>query len=103
MIHTGNHTHTHLYERSDGTERAGAAEVWVLRTQQDGGVKGTLTSLHLHLHQTILVPGTVLHQVNQQAQTLNTNTHTHKRARSVDHLEMVQTLTSSEILHHSVS
>lgn len=70
------HTHTYLHKRSNGAERARAAEVCVLRTQQDGGVEGNLTSLHLHLHQTILVPGTVLHQVNQQAQTLKTHTHT---------------------------
>lgn len=68
------HTHTCLHKRSDGAERAGAAELCALRTQQDGGVEENLTSLHLHLHQTILVPGTVLHQVNQQAQTLNTHT-----------------------------
>ncbi len=68
----------YLYKCSDGAQWAGAGDVLVLRVEQDGGVAGTLTSLHLHLHQTVLVPGTVLHQVDQQAQTLNTtHTHTH--------------------------
>ena len=79
------HTHTHLYECSDGAQRAVAGDVLVLRAQQDGGVAGTLTSLHLHLHQAVLVPGTVLHQVDEQAQTLNTTPHTHTHTHTNTH------------------
>lgn len=62
----------HLYECSDCTQWAGAGYVLVLRVGEDGGVAGT--PVHLHLHQTVPVPGTVLHQVDQQAHTLDTVT-----------------------------
>lgn len=63
--HNGQNTKAvYLYECSNGAQWAGAGDVLVLRVEQDGGVAGTLTSLHLHLHQTVPVPGTVLHQID---------------------------------------
>lgn len=66
--------HPYLYESRDGAQRPAAvvttAQVLMLLAEQDGGVARPLTPIHLHLHQEVSIPGTVLHQVDQQPQTL---------------------------------
>lgn len=61
---------TNLHKSGDGAQWAAAAISISIRWAEHGGIAGP--RLHHHLHQTILVPGTVLHQVDEQTQTLNT-------------------------------
>lgn len=72
MNRVGGSVGTDLYEGGDGAERAAAAVSVSVRGAEHGGVAGHWALLHHHLHQAVLVPGTVLHQVDEQTQTLNT-------------------------------
>lgn len=63
---------TNLDEGCNGAQRAAAAVPVSIGGAEHGGVSGHLPFLHHHLHQAVLVPGTVLHQVDEKTQALNT-------------------------------
>lgn len=62
----------YLHQSSDGTERSLSLQLIFVRHTH--GVPD-VTSLHLQLHQTVSVPCAVLHEINEQAQTLQPHTH----------------------------
>ncbi len=65
----------YLHQSSDGAERSLSLQLIFVRHTH--GVPD-FTSLHLQLHQTVSVPRAVLHQINEQAQTLKTHKYNEK-------------------------
>lgn len=72
---------THLHQGSDGAVGPLCVKFLLVWNTHRGP---HFSFIHLHFHQAMSVPGTVFHQVNQQAQTLHTQRITEKYIQNLN-------------------